>query len=94
MAALLDNAREAHHEALARAEVAADRAILESLIDGTGDLLSEETFPRLEPMFSKYAVGSDMYALLEQAATAFSDAAEELAAWVLAGRVVDEARRN
>ena len=42
---------------------AADRLYLESLIDGTGDLLAEDTFTRMEPMFVKYPEGSEMYAL-------------------------------
>ena len=94
MAALLDEACDAHAEAVTSAEVAADRAYLNGLIEGTEDLLSEDTFPRLEPMFTKYAEGSEMYALLEKAATVFGDAAQEVATWVMAGFAIDEARRG
>ena len=71
---------------------AADRTYLNGLIDGTGDLLSESTFLTMEPMFAKYAEGSDMYVLLESASSAFSDAAQELACWVLAGHAIDVAK--
>lgn len=71
---LIARARETYAEAVARAEVAADRPFLEGLIDGPEDLLSEDTFPRMEPMFAKYAEGSEMFALLEKAATVFGDA--------------------
>lgn len=54
---------------------AADRAYLESLIDGSGDLLAEDTFARLEPLFEKYAADPEMSALLERAATVYGDAA-------------------
>lgn len=57
----------------------ADRAYLESLIDGTGDLLAEDTFARMEPMFEKYAEGTEMYALLEKAAEVFGAAAQAAA---------------
>lgn len=89
---LIGRALEVHAEAVARAEEAADRAYLEGLIDGSGDLLSEETFPRLAPLFAKYAEGTEMFALLERAAGVFGDAAQELAAWVLAGIAIDEAQ--
>lgn len=65
------------------ASVAADRGYLNSLVDGSGDLLAEDTFTKLEPMFAKYADG-DMAALLEKAATAYGDAAMELAKKTLA----------
>jgi len=54
---------------------AADRAYLESLVDGSGDLMAEDTFARLEPMFAKYEGDADMTALLERAAQAYGDAA-------------------
>jgi len=78
--------------ARARADEAADRAFLNGLTDGTGDLLSEDTFPRMEPMFAKYSEGSEMFALLEKAAAAFGEAVTEYAAWVQAGLAIDEAR--
>ena len=89
---LIARARETYAEAVARAEVAADRAFLEGLIDGTEDLLSEDTFPRMEPMFAKYAEGSEMFALLEMAATVFGDAVQEVASNALTSWVIDNAR--
>lgn len=94
MVYLVRRAMEAHTIALARASVAADRAYLKSLLDGTQDPLSENTFPRMEPMFAKYTEGSEMFKLLEQAAQVFGDAVQEVAAWALAGVAIDEARRN
>ncbi len=58
---------------------AADAGYLNSLIDGTGDLLAADTFERLEPMFTTYADDADMMALLERAATAYGDAAQAAA---------------
>lgn len=58
---------------------AADRAYLDSLIDGTGDLLAADTFDRLEPMFAKYEADAEMMALLERAAQAYGDAAQAAA---------------
>lgn len=92
--ALLDDACDAYAEARARAEVAADRAYLESLIDGTEDLLSEDTFPRMTPLFTKYVEGSEMFALLEKAATVFGDAVQEVATWTLAGIAIEQARHG
>lgn len=79
-------------EALATAQVAEDRAFLESLIDGSGDLLSLDAFPRMEHLFAKYAEGSDMFVLLEKAVEAFSTAVQEAATWVQAGYVIEVAR--
>ena len=76
-----------------RAVEAEDRAFLNSLVDGSGNLLSEDTFPRMEPLFAKYAVGSPMYALLETAAIRFGDAAQAAAYWAIAGEVIDDIRR-
>ena len=70
--------------AFAALACATDRAYLESLIDGSGDLLAEDTFTRLEPLFTKYEEGSEMYVLLERAATAYADRAVEMANFVLA----------
>jgi hypothetical protein len=64
--------------------LAADRAYLESLIDGSGDLLAEDTFTRLEPMFTTYEGNADMMALLEKAATVYGDAAVAAAQSALA----------
>jgi hypothetical protein len=77
-----------------RAEEAADRAFLNGLIDGTGDLLSEDTFPRMEPLFAKYGENTPMFALLEKAAIVFGDAVQELAGWVLAGVAINKARQG
>ena len=66
------------------ADEEADRAFLNGLIDGTGDLLSEDTFPRMEPMFAKYPEGSEMFVLLEKAATVFGDAVQEVAKQAMA----------
>ena len=94
MVELLDDARDAHAESVIRAEVAADRAFLNGLIDGSVELLSEDTFPRMEPLFAKYAEASEMFALLGKAAAVFGDAVQEIAAQALASSVIDEARRQ
>lgn len=73
---------------------ARDCCYLESLIDGTGDLLAEDTMKKLEPLFARYEANAEMNALLEQAAMAYSDAALWAAYWVMAGVVIDEARRG
>ncbi|MGJ7552625.1 hypothetical protein ACSFBI_01400 [Variovorax sp. RB3P1] len=72
----------------------ADRAYLNSLIDGSGDLLAEDTFERMEPMFERYPEGTEMFALLEQAATVYADAAVAAATWAIAGWVIQDARRS
>lgn len=56
-------------------EKAADRAYLNSLIAGTGDLLAADTFDRLEPLFARYEGDAEMMAMLEKAATVYGDAA-------------------
>jgi hypothetical protein len=65
-------------------EKAADRAYLNSLIDGTGDLLAADTFDRLEPLFARYEGDAEMMALLEKAATVYGDAAVAAAQAALA----------
>ena len=92
MGDLCRRAFEVRHAAAERAEEAEDRAYLDGMINGTVELLSAEVFPRIEPMFTKYAEGSDMYALLEKAATVFGDAVQEVAFWVLAGNALDRIR--
>ncbi|WP_213957132.1 hypothetical protein [Variovorax sp. dw_954] len=92
MVDLLRRALDGRAAALQRADEDDDRAYLESLIDGTGDLLSEDTFPRMEPLFAKYPEGSEMFALLERAATLFGDAVQEVAYWAVAGIAIDQAR--
>lgn len=77
-----------------QAASAADRNYLNSLIDGSGDFLAEDTFARLEPMFSRYEFDQPMTALLETTAQAYWDAAVTAACWMLAGQVIDEARRD
>ncbi len=57
-------------------------------------MLSEDTFPRMEPMFTKYAEGSALFVLLETAATLFGDAVQEVAARALASCAIDDARRR
>ncbi|MDO9481132.1 MAG: hypothetical protein Q8S96_02340 [Hydrogenophaga sp.] len=52
-----------------------DTAYLKSLIDGTGDLLAEDVFEKLEPMFTTYMDNAEMMALLERAANTYGDAA-------------------
>lgn len=80
-------------DALARAQRAADSAYLASLVGGSDDLLAEGTFARLEPMFARYDTDQVMTELLEKAAVAYSDAAVWAAYWVIAGVVIEEARR-
>lgn len=63
---------------------AADTAYLNSLINGTGDLLASDTFDKLEPMFTTYEADAEMMAMLEQAAQAYGDAAVEAAKQALA----------
>lgn len=87
LVALIDAAHVAH-------DMAVDRAFLQGIIDGSGDVVSESTFPRMEPMFAKYAEGSDTYALLERAANAFADAVQDAWYWAMAGWAIDEARRG
>jgi hypothetical protein len=94
MGDLCRRAFEAHHAAVERTEEANDRAYLKSLIEGTRDVLSEETFPRMKCLFAKYPEGSEMFAILERAATVFGDAAQEVAAWALASGAIDDARRR
>jgi hypothetical protein len=65
-------------------DVREDRAYLESLIDGSGDLLAEDTFARMEPMFAKYEADPEMNALLERAAEVYGEAATAAAKAALA----------
>lgn len=55
-------------------EQAADRAYLQSLIDGTGDVLAADTGPKLEAIYAKHEADADMMALFEQAANAYGNA--------------------
>lgn len=91
---LISRAWEVHDKAVARADEAEDIAFLNGIIDGSGDVLSEETFPRMEPMFAKYPEGSEMFALLEKAAEVFGDAVQEVAALALTQFAIDDARRG
>lgn len=52
-----------------------DAAFLQSMIDGTANLLDEGLFDRLEPLFTKYGDDAAMMDLLEKAANAYSEAA-------------------
>jgi hypothetical protein len=83
-----------HAAARLAVEEAEDRAFLEGIIAGTEDVLSEDTFPKLEPMFTCYPEGSDMFKLLEQAAEVFGDAVQDVAAWALAGAAIDQAQHG
>lgn len=89
---MLDLVRRAT-EAVARADTEADRRYLNSLIDGTTDLLSEDTFRRLAPMFEKYLPASETFVLLERAATLFGDAVHEVECRLLADVAIDRARQ-
>lgn len=62
----------------------ADARYLESLIEGSADLLSPDVVAKLEPMFIKYPDGSKMQALLEKAAEIYGGAALTKATEVLA----------
>lgn len=63
---------------------AADRAYLQSLIDGTADMFAADIFEKLEPMFTKYESVADMMAVLNEAAAAYSQAAVKAAQEALA----------
>jgi hypothetical protein len=63
---------------------AADTAYLQSLINGTGDLLAPDVFDKMEPMFATYEGDAEMTAMLEQAAEVYGDAVMELAKQALA----------
>jgi len=76
---------EVYHVAVERAEEGVDRSYLECMLNGTDDLMSDDVFRTIEPMFARYAEGSDMYQLLERASQAFGAAALEVARWALAG---------
>lgn len=79
-------------DALARAQRVVDSAYLTGLIGGSNDLLGEDTFARLEPLFCRYDSDQAMKELLEKAATAYWDAALWAACWVMASVVIDDAR--
>ena len=89
---LLCRARDARAAASLRSEEDADRAYLNSIIDGSNEVLSEDTFPRMEPLFAKYSEGSEMFALLQRAATLFGDAVQDAMCWAVAGIAIDQAR--
>ncbi|MBU0917923.1 MAG: DUF3560 domain-containing protein [Gammaproteobacteria bacterium] len=52
-----------------------DQAYLQSIIDGTIDLLDPGIFDKLEPMFTKYADDAEMMGMLNRAAEAYTAAA-------------------
>lgn len=52
-----------------------DQAYLQSIIDGTIDLLDPGIFDKLEPMFTKYADDAEMMDMLNKAAEAYTAAA-------------------
>lgn len=73
---------------------AVDRAYLESLIDGSGDLLAEDTMEKLEPLFARYEADPVMNALLERAVKAYGNEAVAAATWVLAGIFIEQAHQR
>jgi hypothetical protein len=81
------------HGELLQLTRAKDRDYLNSLIDGSGDLLTQDTFAKLEPLFTRYEADPVMNALLERAAEAYADAALWAAAWVVAGIYIEDAQR-
>lgn len=52
-----------------------DQTYLQSIIDGTIDLLDPSIFDKLEPMFTKYADDAEMMGMLNRAAEAYTAAA-------------------
>lgn len=52
-----------------------DQSYLQSIIDGTIDLLDPGIFNRIEPMFTKYADDAEMMGMLNRAAEAYTAAA-------------------
>lgn len=94
MGDILRRAFDARASALASAQEDADRDFLNGMINGTVDLLSQTVFPRMEPMFDRYAEGSEMFGLLEKASIAFGDAAERHLAWGMAGIIIQQAQRG
>jgi hypothetical protein len=63
----------------------ADRAYLQTLINGSADYFDEGILARIEPMFEKYAGDAEMQDLLEKAATAWSNATAAAARQALGG---------
>lgn len=55
--------------------ILADQSYLQSIIDGTIDLLDPGIYDRLEPLFAKYADDAAMMGLLNQAAESYTAAA-------------------
>lgn len=52
-----------------------DQTYLQSIIDGTIDLLDPGIYDKLEPMFTKYADDAEMMGMLNRAAEAYTAAA-------------------
>jgi hypothetical protein len=63
----------------------ADKAYLQTLIDGSADYFDTGILDRLEPMFEKYASDAEMQDLLTRAADAYSNAATAAAKQALGG---------
>lgn len=57
------------------AAVEEDKAYLQSLINGTADMLDPGIYDKLEPLFTKYADDASMMDLLNKAAEAYTEAA-------------------
>lgn len=62
-----------------------DKAYVQSIIDGTIDLLDPGIYGRLEPLFSKYADDAAMMGLLNQAAEVYTAAAMAAASVAVKG---------
>jgi hypothetical protein len=57
----------------------ADTAYIQTIIDGTADLLDPGLYDKLEPLFAKYEADPEMMALLNRAADAYGKAVEAAA---------------
>jgi hypothetical protein len=58
---------------------ATDTAYIQTIIDGTADLLDPGLYDKLEPLFAKYEADPEMMALLTKAADAYGKAVEAAA---------------
>jgi uncharacterized protein with PhoU and TrkA domain len=82
---LIDRAAAVHAAAMEHDPRAVDATYLRAIADGAVDLLNDPVWQRLEPIHARHAHDAEMMALFELAALAFSDAATDAAAAVLAG---------
>ena len=88
---LIDRAISAHAVALGRDLVAVDRAFLRAARDGGVNLLDNDVFARLAPIYKRRSDDPEMLAMLAVAAEAFSDAALDAAGAMLASDATWEA---